>query len=148
MATGSVVAAQEVTVGAGWSGDLDGGDSALAAGLDVTFGDLARVWRLRAGLGAALATTGDADLWGGAGPVVWLDLRSGWRLEGSAMVGLYADRQVDLGGPVQFHSRIGVSYALAPSWRLGASFGHISNAGLYDENPGLERAMVTLSYSL
>lgn len=145
---GSAATAQEVTFGLGLNGQITENEPNAAAGLDLTFGDLAKIWRLRLGLGAALAANSDADYWGGAGPVLWLDLGEGWRAEGSVMAGLYADNVEDLGGPVQFHSRLGISYALTPVWRVGASVGHISNAGLYDENPGIERVMLTLTHKL
>jgi hypothetical protein len=141
--------AQEVTLSLGWTGQYgDSEDNAAAAGLDVVVGGLFQTWRLGLGVGAAVATTANADTWVGAGPVLWLDLGSGWRAEASTMAGIYADNDVDLGGTVQFHSRLGLSYALSPAWRLGASVGHISNAGLYDDNPGIERVMIALTYGL
>jgi hypothetical protein len=148
LGSASTAAAQEVTVGVGLNGRISDNDPNAAVGLDLTFGDLAQIWRLQLGLGAALAVNSDGDLWGGAGPVLWLDLGEGWRAEGSVMAGLYADKVEDLGGPVQFHSRLGISYALTTAWRLGASVGHSSNAGLYDENPGIERVMLTLTHKL
>jgi hypothetical protein len=148
MAAGTAAQAQEAVLGLGANGRLTDGEPTAALGLDVVFGDLLDYGRFSGGLGAALAVNSDADVWGGAGPVLRFDLGDGWRIEGSVMAGLYAENATDLGGPVAFHSRIGVSYAVTPVWRAGVSLGHISNAGIYDENPGIERVMVTLGYSL
>ena len=54
----------------------------------------------------------------------------------------------DLGGEINFRSGVEVTKALAGSARIGLAFNHVSNAGIYDENPGLENLLLVyrLSY--
>lgn len=52
-------------------------------------------------------------------------------------VGIYRrGNSVDLGGPYQFRESIEFAYPIAGRWRAGISLAHISNAGIYRENPG------------
>ena len=139
--------AQEVGVGLGASGQVDDGDAALAVDLDAASGDLL-AWRsLGLALGAGAEVDTDGAVWGGAGPILRLALTERWRLEGSVMAGLYEEGDgVDLGGAVNFRSRIGITYAVTPAWRVGVAFSHKSNAGIYDENPGVERFVAQVVY--
>lgn len=146
--TTSPAVAQEIGGGIGASWRFDEGDTAVAFDLDLATRDL-WTWQV---LGLAVGAGGEVDtdgaVWGGAGPVLRLALTERWRLEASVMVGLYAEGDgPDLGGPINFRSRIGVSYAVTPEWRVGAAFSHKSNAGIYDYNPGVERAVAQVSYS-
>ncbi|MBS4035411.1 MAG: acyloxyacyl hydrolase [Ignavibacterium sp.] len=50
--------------------------------------------------------------------------------------------------PIEFRSQIEVSVKLVGNTRVGFSFNHISNAGLGDENPGVESFAVTYIISL
>ncbi len=52
----------------------------------------------------------------------------------------------DFGGPFQFTSEIGVSYLVCPAFKVGYQFQHMSNAGMYSPNPGLEMHMVEVAY--
>lgn len=52
----------------------------------------------------------------------------------------------DLGGVFQFRQSVDVAYRFENSHRLGARVTHVSNAGIYDSNPGEEE--VYLTYSL
>lgn len=52
----------------------------------------------------------------------------------------------DLGGIFQFRLALGVSYQFPDKSRAGLTFGHISNAGIHDENPGEDE--IYLSYAL
>ena len=50
----------------------------------------------------------------------------------------------DLGSPVEFRSRLGVSRSVGPVWRVGLAFEHKSNGGVAELNPGVETVFVTL----
>lgn len=50
--------------------------------------------------------------------------------------------------PIEFRSQIEISIMLLSNTRVGFSFNHISNAGLGDENPGVESFAVTYIISL
>lgn len=51
----------------------------------------------------------------------------------------------DLGGAIEFRSAIELSYILTESARLGLCLYHLSNAGIYDFNPGSESLVLTFS---
>lgn len=70
-----------------------------------------------------------------------------WYLAPTAAVGVYNEGAgVDLGGPIQFRTGLEVSYRMDNAHRLGLAVHHLSNAGIYDQNPGTEQVM--LSYSV
>ncbi len=51
----------------------------------------------------------------------------------------------DLGGPVEFKTGGEVAYRFDDYSRLGFLFDHISNAGIYRKNPGVESALIVYS---
>lgn len=60
----------------------------------------------------------------------------------------YRDRSEDgkdLGGAIEFRSGLELSYVLSERSRLGLSLYHLSNAGIYDFNPGSESLVLTYS---
>ena len=67
-----------------------------------------------------------------------LDLTRRWRLTPGFAVGAY-DRNgdIDLGGPIEFRSSLDVSSAVRNGMRIGVTLYHVSNARLYDRNPGI-----------
>jgi hypothetical protein len=147
-ATAGSAGAQEIGVGVGAHWRVDDGDAALAVDLDVASDDLLSWGPVSLAAGAGVEADTDAALWGGAGPIVRVRLSERWRLDGSVMAGVYTRGDgVDLGGALQFRSTIGFSYAVAPAWRVGAAVSHKSNAGIYDENPGIERVVARVAYS-
>ena len=52
----------------------------------------------------------------------------------------------DLGGKFQFRTCLGFSYQYSNQFRLGLHIAHISNAGIYDRNPGEEEILLTLGW--
>lgn len=52
----------------------------------------------------------------------------------------------ELGSDVEFRSQIEIGYRFDDRSRLALSFGHISNAGLDDRNPGTE--ILTITYAV
>ena len=52
----------------------------------------------------------------------------------------------DLGNDIEFRTTIEISYELKSKNRIALSFGHISNAGIGDNNPGVE--ILSLSYQI
>ena len=52
----------------------------------------------------------------------------------------------DFGGPVQFTHHISLYYWFLQQLSIVARFQHMSNGGIYDENPGLNMAMLALVY--
>ncbi len=52
----------------------------------------------------------------------------------------------NLGGPVQFTSHIGLNIILSNQIHIGYRFQHMSNARIYEDNPGLDTHMIELGY--
>ncbi len=53
----------------------------------------------------------------------------------------------DLGGPVEFRSALDVSFEIGERSAAGLSFYHLSNAGIYDRNPGSESLVLTYAFA-
>jgi hypothetical protein len=51
----------------------------------------------------------------------------------------------DLGGALEFRSGIELAYQFPNQHQIGLALNHLSNASLYDKNPGEETVMVTYS---
>jgi hypothetical protein len=54
----------------------------------------------------------------------------------------------NLGGSLEFRSHLELSYRLPWDGRIGITFYHLSNGGLFDFNPGTESAVVTYTAKL
>ena len=52
----------------------------------------------------------------------------------------------NLGGPVQFTSHVGLNIIFFNQIHIGYRFQHMSNARIYEENPGLDTHMIELGY--
>ena len=102
------------------------------------------------GTAAGLSVGEDGETWVGAGATYSIPFgRSGAYAELHAMPGLYFDNGgFDLGGTVAFRSGLELGYETSRGWRVALSYDHRSNAGIYDENPGVETVQVKLSIPL
>ena len=54
----------------------------------------------------------------------------------------------NLGHAIEFRSQFELAYRFDDRSRLGVSFGHMSNAGIGDKNPGTESLMLNYSIPL
>ena len=52
----------------------------------------------------------------------------------------------DLGGPIEFTSHIGLNLNFARHYTIGYRLQHMSNAFLYDANPGVNSHMIEIAY--
>ncbi|HEX3128081.1 MAG TPA: acyloxyacyl hydrolase [Thermoanaerobaculia bacterium] len=72
-----------------------------------------------------------------------------WVLSPGTAAGLYyRDRGKNLGGALEFRSHVELSFRLPWEDRIGVSFYHLSNANLFDFNPGTESAVLTYTARL
>ena len=72
---------------------------------------------------------------------------SNFILTPSIGVGYYDDGNGKaLGNNIEFRSTLEASYQLKNDNRIGISFGHISNANIADDNPGVE--ILSFSYQI
>lgn len=88
----------------------------------------------------SLEYTGEDSFWGGAGLYRDFYVTDQFIITPNVAVGAYnqGSSDLDLGGTLEFRNQIEFTYEMENDWRLGASIGHISNAGTGDDNPGTE----------
>ncbi len=139
----NATAAEHVAVYAGAQDVLDNKTYAQF-GAEYRFSDMFKGLRPTVGINS----TDEGDVYGYGG-VNWdIPLAdSGFYLTPNFMVGLYHNGGgKDLGGALEFRSGIEGSYEFSNGSRLGATFNHISNASIYDKNPGAEALLVVYQH--
>ena len=106
----------------------------IEAGLEYRW--RSRAWGLVPALGGAF--TGDGALWAYGGLRRPFRVASGWRLTPGFAVALYEEGGTgkDLGGPIEFRTSLELSRRLAGGSSLGVAVYHLSNASIYEDNPG------------
>lgn len=88
----------------------------------------------------------DGGLYGYAGLNYDWQFAPQWYLTPTAAIGAYEDgSSKDLGGTLEFRTGLELSHRFENRHRLGVAFHHLSNAGIYNHNPGTEQVMVTYS---
>ena len=140
LTTLSPAVAAEWVVGAGHS-DFSGDRAEDAVALTLEVHGAPR-WSLGSvGIGFAGGAMIDdiGDAWVGVGLSGLAALGDRWFVEASVMPGFYEEGQArnDLGDAVEFRSLIGLGYTLDRGTRVSVGFDHRSNAGLGDDNPGV-----------
>jgi lipid A 3-O-deacylase len=106
-----------------------------------------KIWIFKPFVGA-MATHEEAA-YGYAGVLVDVYLGRRWVLTPSFAPGVYRRGDgKDLGGAIEFKSQLELSYRFDNRGRLGVGFSHISNASIYDSNPGVETLFVTYAIPL
>ena len=105
-------------------------------------------WRfVHPAAGIHLSEQGDAYLYAGA--LAEWKMGNRWRWNLGLCAGVYHfSGGYDLGGPLEFQSRLSVERVLRGDLRIGLSVQHLSNAGFHPHNPGTERLLVTMSFPL
>ncbi len=89
----------------------------------------------------------DGGLFGGVGLTGDVHLTPQWLIIPSFAGGFYEEgNSVDLGGTAQFRSGIELAYQFPTAGRVGIELTHMSNFGMYDDNPGTE--VVSLNYHM
>ncbi len=115
-------------------------------GLEYRFADVFKGLRPTIGINS----TEEGDVYGYGG-VNW-DIHLGdtpFVLTPNFMVGAYHQGGgKDLGGAIEFRSGIEASYEFEAGNRLGVTFNHISNASIYDKNPGAEALLVVYQHPI
>ena len=127
------------------AGAFDIFDDMTAGEFDAQFRLNTRLWIFRPQVG--LSVTTDSAFYAYAG--FYSDFHLGDRVVLSpsiAVGGFHEGDGKDLGGAVEFRSAIELAYKFENKSRLGLQFGHLSNAGIYDSNPGEE--FLLLNYSI
>jgi hypothetical protein len=98
----------------------------------------------------ALRGGGETGFIGSVGPSVTLSMVQDLiLLDGGISAALLSEHkfgQENFGGPMQFVSHVGIRFKLGGNLGVGYRFQHMSNASIYNRNPGLELHMLELSY--
>jgi len=126
------------------AGGYDVNDDQTAAEFRVEYRSDLRFWKLIPFIG--LAGTTDTAIYGFAG--LGLDFYLGRRVviqPNASFVGYHEGNGKDLGGEFQFRTGGEIAWRFDDWSRLGIASHHISNAGIYKENPGTELLVLTYS---
>ena len=96
---------------------------------------------------AGLAGTADEAVWGYAGVAFGWDVTERWQLRPGFAVSLFdkGDGR-DLGGPLEFRSSLEIARRFGRDLRVGLLYYHLSNARLYDVNPGSNSMVLVVGF--
>jgi hypothetical protein len=115
-----------------------------AALLDLEFRFPVWRWGIGPVLGAGATSEGANYVRAGLGRD--FSLGSRWNVNlGLAGGGYVRGGGKELGRGVEFRSAIDLSYRVRPDLRLGLALAHLSNAGLSEQNPGVETLTITMA---
>lgn len=126
--------------------DRDGTNNEGAGAANVEYRPGKRFYYIGFALGAMATVDGGAFVYVGN----YADIRFAQRYFVTPVLSLGAYRQgggKDLGGTFEFRSAVTLSYQMKDKSRLGVRFAHTSNAGVHDENPGVNEIYLTYGFS-
>jgi len=126
-----------LSFGVGTYDILDGDDRAADVRIEYRPGHT-YFWSVKPWLGAEATT--DGTLWGGGGFLADIDVNDKFYVTPMVGAGIYAQgsSDKDLGSPIEFRTQLEGGYKFDNGHRVGVAFGHMSNLGLDDQNPGSE----------
>lgn len=88
----------------------------------------------------------DGGVYGYAGLNWEWEVSQDWFIIPNFAIGGYSHGDSkDLGGGLEFRSGIEIDYQMPDKSRFGVALNHLSNAGIYDRNPGEENVIMTYS---
>lgn len=132
-----------ISGGIGYFDILEGDDESVDFRLEYRHGDdflFLKPW-------GGLEVNTDGGVWGGVGVLVDITFFDSIVLTGSFAPGLYSEGDSkDLGDTIEFRSQVELGYQFGNESRLSVAFSHLSNAGIGDDNPGVE--VLSLYYHL
>ncbi len=95
-------------------------------------------------VGATVNT--DGGVYGYVGVHYDWEFSPNWVLTPGIAAGVWSrGSSFDLGGTVEFNESLELDYKFAGDYRAGVRIAHLSNASLYDYNPGANSLMATFS---
>lgn len=119
-----------------------GSKRSLGGSLELRIGD--KLGFIGPAVGAIFNADGGVYGYGG----IYMDVKFGdFVLTPQAAIGAYHQGDSsDLGGVFQFRIGAGLTYMFENGIRLGISFAHISNAGIYEDNGGVEELYLIAAF--
>lgn len=147
MAATRPAAADEPALIALGAGVFDVFDNRTTAEFRAEYRSDLRLWKFAPFVGAMTNAEGAFYAYAGLGLDIFLGER--FVLTPNAAFGAYADGDSkDLGGVLEFRTGAEFAYRFNDASRLGLAFNHISNASIYDSNPGTESIVVTYAFPI
>lgn len=147
---GQTVQAGDFVLGIGQDNiDSKGTSEAVSVQLEYQFDPIrSYTWGAVSPIGV-IGYDDDNDLYIGAGMALIWNTSENWFVEGSLAAGYYdaGSNGKDLGGDFQFRTLLGFGYRVTDNSRVSLALDHISNAGIYDENPGRNALMLRYARS-
>jgi len=127
------------------TGAFDANDNQTAGEFDLQFRFKERFWLFKPQVGMFI--TSDSALYAYGGLLIDLYFGRRWVLTPSTAIGAFHQGNgKDLGSVAEFRSALELSYRFDDRSRLGLQFGHMSNAGIGDDNQGEE--FLILNYAI
>ena len=127
-------------------GGFDVNDNEKAGQFEVQARFQKRIWFFNPQVGAFFTSKSSFYAYGG-GIMDWF-LGSSYVMSPSFSVGYYQKGDgKELGGELEFRSALEIAYRLPNRARIGLQVGHLSNASVYDANPGTEFAIINYSFA-
>ncbi len=140
------MAAEYLTAAAGWYDAIDQESESGLVGVEYRFNPVE--YGVRPMLGVFTSFEGATYAYGGLHWDIEL-IKEKIYLSPNFAVGAYGEGDgKDLGGALEFRSGLELAYQLPNRQRLGVALNHLSNASIYDKNPGLETVIVTYSFPI
>ena len=132
--------ANELIIGAGGSNIQR---SAMVYGT-IEYRGLEKLWKLKPLVGVIGNVKNGAFLY--AGVNIDFPITNKFIASVNVAPGFYhKGRGKDLGGAFEIKSQFELWYLLKNEYKIGAAISHMSNAGIYKRNPGLDNASLQLS---
>jgi hypothetical protein len=143
LSASSALAVDYITGSVGYFDVIDGENDSTSFGLEYRFNPIE--YRIRPIVGGFVTADGAAYGYAGANWDVPI-LSNQLYLIPNFAVGAYSHGDgKDLGGALEFRSGIELAYQMENFHRIGLAFNHMSNAGIYSKNPGVETLLVNYS---
>lgn len=110
--------------------------------IDVAYGPFQPIY--------GVSLTDEMDIWAGGGLAWTVDTPvPNTSVQLHTMAGAFGHGSgIDLGGALQYRSGIELAWTATDGFRIGLGWDHRSNAGKYEDNPGMETVHLRLSLPL
>lgn len=118
-------------------------DRAEQFGLEYRFDEFG--YNIRPIVGAFATTDGGAYGYAGFNWDVELMPKQLYLIPNFAVGAYHEGSGKDLGGALEFRSGIELAYQFQNAHRIGVALNHLSNASIYNKNPGTESVILTYS---